>query len=508
MLKARELAILCCFLTSPAAAQEPRCPEIDAPRIARGPYVQALDRDRAEVLWVTVDPLETRLRWRPAADPVWRDLPPTSGTRHRARIGDLLPDSEYLYEVIDQSAGGDVILAGGPIFRFRTAPPPGTSFRAIAVGDSGIATDSQFAVKRMLCDLDPPPAFFLHTGDLDYLANLDMSVFGPYREILAGTCFYPSHGNHDPSDEVWDAAFFPPIGDPGETSTIYSFDWGSAHFTVLDTELDVIEGSPQMEFLRTDLGRARARGARWLVLVFHVPLYTTGAYYLDLKRILTNAAIAPVTDEFAVDLVITGHDHNWQRSHPIRGGVARDAWQDPEFVAPAGTLHVVTGGGGQVTYGRDPSSDSSLNRVFIAEHHALELEVTDDYIHGRAIAPCELHREEPCPEKVIVLDAFTIRKDRPRPPLRFLRGDADLSGALDIGDAVGVLMHLFSGGPPLECPAAADSDGSGFPLDLTDPVFLLRHLFVGDATPPPPFPECGPAPSADDSGCLRAGCPS
>lgn len=88
----------------------------------------------------------------------------------------------------------------------------------------------------------------------------------------------------------------------------------------------------------------------------------------------------------------------------------------------------------------------------------------------RAIAPCELHRDEPCPEGVIVL------------------------------------MHLFSGGPPLECPVTADSDGSGFPLDLTDPVYLLRHLFLGDMPPPSPYPDCGPAPTADDAGCLRAGC--
>jgi len=505
MNKARGLTVLSCLLaTSVVAAENPRCDEPDPPRMARGPYVQGLDRDPAEVLWDTCMPLETRLRWRPAADPVWRDLPPSAGTRHRARIGGLLPDTEYLYEVIDQSGG--LILAGGPAFRFRTAPLTGASFRAIAIGDSGDESTNQFAVKRMLCDLDPPPALFLHTGDLDYKGNLDVSVFGPYREILARTPFYPAHGNHDPKGAEWEAAFSPPLEDPGETATFYSFDWGSAHFTVLDTELDVIEGSPQMEFLRADLGRARARGTRWLVLVFHVPLFTIGVYFRDDRREEVNAALAPITDEFSIDLVITGHDHNWQRSHPIRNGVPRDAWQDPEFLSPGGTLHVVTGGGGALKYPRHPDFDGALNQVFISEYHALELEVTDDYISGRAIAPCELHQDEPCTEGVVVLDAFTIRKDRPRPPLRFLRGDADLSGAVDIADAVMVLMHLFGGGLPLECPVTADSDGSGFPLDLTDPIFLLRHLFLGDAPPAPPYPDCGPAPAADDSGCLRAGC--
>jgi acid phosphatase type 7 len=502
-----ELAILSSLLAMPALpGQEAPCPEVEALSITRGPYVQAVDGDRAEVHWVTGTSMQTKLRWRAAPDGPWRELPPSSGTSHRGIIDSLLPDTEYQYEVLDAAAGVDPILAGGPAFRFRTAPPPGTPFRAIALGDSGDESPAQLAVKKMLCGLDVPADFFFHTGDLDYEGDLNVSLFGPYREILAGMPFYPAHGNHDPSGDQWESLFSPPLGDPGETSTFYSFDWGSAHFTFLDTELDVAAGSAQMQFLRADLERARARDTRWVVLVFHVPLFTIGAYFLDDRKAEVNATLAPVTDEFAIDLVITGHDHNWQRSHPIRNGVPRDAWQDPEFIAPAGTLHIVTGGGGALLYPRDPRHNAALNRVFIYKHHALELEVTDDYISGRAIAPCD--PQEPCNDGVVVLDSFTIRKDRLRPPLRFLRGDADLSGALDLADAVIVLNHLFSGGPPLECPAAADSDGNGFPLDLTDPVYLLQHLFLGDMPPPPPYPECGPAPTADDSGCLRAGCPA
>jgi hypothetical protein len=507
----KSYALISILAPSAVMVEEPFCLQVETPRMARGPYVQALTRDRAEVVWRTPEPMEARLRFRVAPDGPWHDLEPSSGTFHRARIEGLLPDTEYSYEIIERTAQAESPVAGGPGFRFRTAPPPGAPFRAIAVGDSGIGTNPQLAVKRMLCGLDPRPSFFIHTGDLDYLGDLDLSVFQPYREILAGTCFFPAHGNHDPTGEDWDSAFFPPMDDPAETTTMYSLDWGSAHFTFLDTEIELAPGSERerfLGFLRADLERARAGGARWLILVFHVPLFTNGAYFLDETRALVNAALAPVVDEFSVDLVITGHDHNWQRSHPIRGGIVRDAWQDPEFLSPAGTLHVVTGGGGNFLYGRDHRSDGTLNRTFVAEHHALELEVTDAYITGRAIAPCELHSGDPCDEGVIVLDSFTIRKDRPRPPLRFIRGDSDLSGTVDIADAILVLAHLFTGGGPLECPAAADADSSGFPLDIGDPIRVLGYLFLGSAPLPPPFPECGPAPAADDAGCIRAGCPS
>ena len=41
-------------------------------------------------------------------------------------------------------------------------------------------------------------------------------------------------------------------------------------------------------------------------------------------------------------------------------------------------------------------------------------------------------------------------------------------------------------------------------IDLTDPVRMLEYLFLGGATPPAPFPDRGPDPTADDLDCLRA----
>ncbi len=53
---------------------------------------------------------------------------------------------------------------------------------------------------------------------------------------------------------------------------------------------------------------------------------------------------------------------------------------------------------------------------------------------------------------------------------------------------------------------AADSDDSGW-VSISDPIFLLRHLFVGGDPPAAPFPECGPDPTADGLGCLASpGC--
>ena len=73
---------------------------------------------------------------------------------------------------------------------------------------------------------------------------------------------------------------------------------------------------------------------------------------------------------------------------------------------------------------------------------------------------------------------------------RFIRGDADHSGTLDLTDAVATLQYLFLGGEENRCLVAHDTDDSTI-IDITDPVKLLIHLFLGGEPPPAPYPECG-----------------
>jgi hypothetical protein len=74
----------------------------------------------------------------------------------------------------------------------------------------------------------------------------------------------------------------------------------------------------------------------------------------------------------------------------------------------------------------------------------------------------------------------------------YLNGDP----ALDIGDAVFGLRHLFQGGEAPSCPAAFDINADGFE-DISDPVFLLNFLFLGGLRPTEPFENPERCPSAD-----------
>jgi parallel beta-helix repeat protein len=72
---------------------------------------------------------------------------------------------------------------------------------------------------------------------------------------------------------------------------------------------------------------------------------------------------------------------------------------------------------------------------------------------------------------------------------RFIRGDSNADGVLDISDPLRTLFHLFAG-EDLSCPMSADFDASEA-LDLADVVAPLGYLFLGLAAPSAPFPACG-----------------
>ncbi len=68
---------------------------------------------------------------------------------------------------------------------------------------------------------------------------------------------------------------------------------------------------------------------------------------------------------------------------------------------------------------------------------------------------------------------------------RFLRGDFNADGLLDIADAIAILEHLFRGAPPPLCRDAADTDDNG-KVELTDSIHLLQVLFQGEGEIPLP----------------------
>jgi hypothetical protein len=82
---------------------------------------------------------------------------------------------------------------------------------------------------------------------------------------------------------------------------------------------------------------------------------------------------------------------------------------------------------------------------------------------------------------------------------RFVRGDSDVNGTVNITDAVRILNVLFLGLGAIDCLDAADSDDNGT-VNITDAVRILNVLFLGLGVIPPPG-ECGLDPTEDEVEC-------
>ncbi len=97
-------------------------------------------------------------------------------------------------------------------------------------------------------------------------------------------------------------------------------------------------------------------------------------------------------------------------------------------------------------------------------------------------------------EYVVGVDTRTIYKIALNSPtaklVPFRRGDVNNDAAINISDPSFLLGHLFKGGAEPACMQTADADDSGT-VDISDAVLLFNYLFKGGATPAAPFTVCG-----------------
>jgi hypothetical protein len=91
-----------------------------------------------------------------------------------------------------------------------------------------------------------------------------------------------------------------------------------------------------------------------------------------------------------------------------------------------------------------------------------------------------------------------------RAETKFRRGDANADGSLDLTDPIFLLTHLFLGGKIPDCRDAADANDDG-KIDITDAVYSLNFQFLGGEAPQIPFLSCGLDPTPDGLSCDRFG---
>lgn len=247
----------------------------------------------------------------------------------------LAPSTEYHYHVIRGiSDTGDR--------SFMTAALPGEDFTFIAYGDTrtgpGILGGGSNGAHRGVIDamVLEEPRFVVHTGDFinyDSIFEEDMptqwvNYFNIEAPLLSQVAMFPSQGNHDDGADFYAELLEGPADSGSGTELYYSFDFGGAHFIGINSSLDYGPGSPQYDFIEADLADHEGTGP--LFAFWHKPPFSLGSHGGSESA---HAQLAPLMQDFGVDVVFGGHDHIYFRSKLING-----------------VSYIVTGGGGAPLY--------------------------------------------------------------------------------------------------------------------------------------------------------------
>jgi hypothetical protein len=370
-------------------------------------------------------------------------------------LGELVPGAPFEYRVTRN--GAVVFMATGRARKTGEEP-----YRVVVFGDGGVDGAGQKAVAYQAYKAHPDLVAI--AGDIVYgagrMSEYRTNFYPIYNADSAGVAvgaplarsvpFVAALGNHDaieyePGQAIHDElAFFAywsmplngPYGKPGRNATPvpddsvdalsvaaaiggryprmanYSFDYGNAHWTVLDANPYVDWTDPILRnWVAQDL--AKARGATWRFVMFHEPGFNSSKAHFSEQQM---RLLSDVFEAGGVDIVFQGHVHNYQRSYPLRflpdllgdektlsdgrlhspdesktpftinGELRLDKHFDGvQHTVPQGIIYIVSGAGGAGLYTpeqtTDPASWQSFTKIFIADRYSLS--VVD--VNGRTL---------------------------------------------------------------------------------------------------------------------------
>jgi acid phosphatase len=190
-------------------------------------------------------------------------------------------------------------------------------FRFVAVGDVGLGNDKQYEVAQaMNCYLQNNLyPFVLLAGDNIYnngeIEKIAAVFEKPYQALLErGIRFYAVLGNHDiqtnnGEDEIRYAGF-------NMKGRYYTFRQDPVQFFALDTNGNA-PWEEQLNWLEENLASSQSP---WKIVYGHHPLYSSGMHGGDRDLI---ERLAPLFSRYHVQLYLSGHDHNYERTKLIKG---------------------------------------------------------------------------------------------------------------------------------------------------------------------------------------------
>ena len=320
--------------------------------LTRFPYIQSPTTTSVTIIWQTHVASTGEVEYGKTLDLDRAVKDTVTSLTHVVTLDNLEPNTLYYYRV----KGNGVPLTEPVPFRTNKDKTE-KNFSFVVFGDSGSGDDNQRRVAKVMEGLNFDLA--LITGDVVYESgraeNYDPNYFIPYQKLIRSIPFFPSLGNHDiktGNGKPYLDAFYLPANNPQQTERYYSFSYANAYFIALDSnDKDLYlpdsdhknHGTCQYNWLKDHLSHvAQDKDIFWRFVFFHHPPYSAGYHGAKAELMRLRKTLSPLFETYGVQMVFTGHDHNYERAFPIKGGEPLKDGPPQE-----GVVYIVTGGGGR-----------------------------------------------------------------------------------------------------------------------------------------------------------------
>jgi len=277
-------------------------------------------------------------------------------------------------------SGGQFDLAAPPASVPYPLSASRPEVRLAAAGDVGTGGAEEYATADAMAELETSGEFdaLLLLGDNVYPSGdpvgLRSAVLDPFAAVLDGrTELVAALGNHDVRTDDG-VPLSEALGLPGRW---YAQQFGSVAVVVVDSTRP--QDPEQLRWLDETLASC---AAPWVVVMQHHPPNSAGYHGSDLA---SRANLVPLYERHGVDLVLSGHDHDYQRTENI-GGVT----------------YVVSGGAATLR----PTGREQFTVTAASTYHFVELAATADQLVVRAIG-----------QDGRVFDEFSLAASARRAPL-------------------------------------------------------------------------------------------
>lgn len=285
----------------------------------------------------------------------------------------VLNSSSTIYYSLYDSVGGTWSAQK----TFTTSPPLNTNtFSFAAVGDSRTNVGVWNTISTLTNNRNP--AFVVFNGDIvdtGSSASQWDAWFDNGSNLIGNKVILHAQGNHDvASASYYQNIFDLPKNNTPQTELYYSVDYGETIFICLNSE------TPSDTAQRTWLTNTLAANAnkKWKIISFHRPFYTVGPHAGEMDAYWNTWFKA--FDDYGVDLILTGHDHLYERFKPINRNVSTtNPVANYGSLPTEGRCQVVCGGAGAPLYS---AGSSSLLQAFKSDYHYVMFDVTNTTLCG------------------------------------------------------------------------------------------------------------------------------